>query len=165
MAASTARAAALGSTSAVGSGSERRPLRIIGVVVIAFAIVTGMGGLTGAGILFPSATIAATERTDNVVDVDGTQVVTTEIGLDGYFPANAVVYVDEPVTWVLDPVGVGCASIVNADSLGLGQLNAIYERVESDFTPAETGTFTYQCAMGMYSGSITARERPADATS
>ncbi len=141
--------------------ATRRPLRVIGVVVIAFALVTGLGGLTGTGLLAPHTAVAPTERTDNVVDVEGVQVVTTEIGLTGYFPADAVVYVNEPVTWVLDPVGVGCASLVDADSLGLGRLDAITDKVYSDFTPTKTGTYHYQCVMGMYSGSFTVIERPA----
>lgn len=146
-------------------GSSRRPLRIVGVVVVGFAVVTGLGALTGTGLLDSRPEITATERTANVVDVDGRQVVTTEIGLQGYFPADAVVYVDEPVTWVLDPVGVGCASLVDAGSMGLGRLNAISEKVSSEFTPTEAKTYEYHCAMGMYSGSITAIERPSDATS
>lgn len=143
--------------------SARRPLRVVGVVVIAFAVVTGLGGLTGAGLLSLTTDVAATERTDNVVDVNGRQVVTTEIGLQGYFPADAVVYVNEPVTWVLDPVGVGCASLVDADSMGLGRLNAISDKVVSEITLTEAKTYEFHCAMGMYSGSITAIERPAEA--
>ncbi len=153
MAAASARAA-----------KARRPMRMIGVVVIAFAFVTGLGGVTGTGLLSPYAAVAATERTDNVVDIDGRQVVTTEIGLQGYFPADAVVYVNEPVTWVLDPVGVGCASLVDAASLGLGRLNAISEKVLSDFTPTKTGTYQYHCAMGMFTGSFTVIERPEPAS-
>lgn len=146
--------------SSAREAKARRPLRVIGVVVIGFAFVTGLGGITGTGLFSPTTAIVATERTVNVVDVEGKQVVTTEIGLRGYFPADAVVYVDEPVTWVLDPVGVGCASLVDADSLGLGRLNAISEKVLSDFTPTKTGTYQYRCAMGMYTGSFTVIERP-----
>ena len=61
--------------------ATRRPLRVIGVVVIAFAVVTGMGGLTGTGLLASHSAVTATERTANVIDVDGRQVLTTEIGL------------------------------------------------------------------------------------
>jgi len=152
---------AVGVAAASARGTAaRRPLRVVGLVVIAFAVVTGLGGLTGAGLLTPRVAALPTERTANVVDVDGRQLVTTDVALKGYFPADAVVYVDEPVTWVLNPVGAGCASIVNADSLGLGQLNAIFTKVSSHFTPTKTGTFRYQCAMGMYSGSITVIDRP-----
>ena len=139
--------------------ATRRPLRVVGVVVIAFAGVTGLGGLTGTGLLAPHPQVTATERTDNVVDIDGSQVVTTRVGLKGYFPADAVVYVNEPVTWVLEPVGAGCASLVEADSLGLGQLNAIFDTVTSTFTLTKTGTYEYHCTMGMYSGTVTAIER------
>ncbi len=139
--------------------ATRRPLRVVGVVVIAFAGVTGLGGLTGSGLLALHPQVTATERTANVIDVDGSQVVTTRVGLKGYFPADAVVYVNEPVTWVLQPVGAGCASLVEADSLGLGQLNAIFDTVTSTLTLTKTGTYEYHCTMGMYSGTITAIER------
>lgn len=139
--------------------ATRRPLRVVGVVVIAFAFVTGFGGLTGAGLLTSHANVTATERTANVVDVDGSQVVTTNVGVKGYSPADAVVYVNEPVTWVLDPDGAGCANLVEAESLGLGQLNAIFGKVTSTFTLTKVGTYQYHCAMGMYSGTVTAIER------
>jgi len=140
--------------------ATRRPLRVIGVIVVAFAVVTGLGGLTGAGLLASHPAVTATERTSNVVDVDGRQVLTTTVALKGYFPADAVVYVDEPVTWVLDPVGPGCASIVDADSLGLGRIEAIWAKASTDFTPTKTGTYEYHCAMGMYKGTITVIDRP-----
>jgi len=149
MAAASARASA-----------TRRPLRVIGVIVIAFAAVTGLGGLTGTGLLASHSAASATERTSNVVDVNGRQVLTTTVALEGYFPADAVVYVNEPVTWVLDPVGAGCASIVEADSLGLGRIEAIWEKASTDFTPTKTGTYEYHCAMGMYKGTITVIDRP-----
>ena len=149
--------------SSARGAAARRPLRVVGVVVIAFAVVTGLGGLTGTGLLTPRVSALPTDRTANVVDVDGRQVVTTDVALEGYFPADAVVYVDQPVTWILNPVGAGCASIVEADSLGLGQLNAIFEKVSSDFTPNQTGVYRYHCAMGMYSGSITVIDRPVQA--
>jgi len=139
--------------------ATRRPLRVVGVVVIAFAVVTGLGGLTGTGLLAPHPAVTATERTSNVVDVDGRQVLTTTVALKGYFPADAVVYVDQPVTWVLEPVGAGCASIVEADSLGLGRIEAIWETASTEFTPTKTGTYEYHCAMGMYKGTITVIER------
>ncbi len=141
--------------------TSRRPLRMIGAVVIAFAVVTGLGGLAGAGVLTPQLSATPATRSVNVADVDGRQVVTTIVGLEGYSPAHAVVYANEPVTWVLQPVGAGCASIVDASSLGLGELNAIFEPVSSEFTPTATGTFHYQCAMGMYSGTFTVIDRPA----
>lgn len=150
MAAASARASA-----------TRRPLRVIGVIVIAFAVITGAGGLTGTGLLALHTSVTATERTSNVVDVDGRQVVTTEIGLKGYLPADAVVYVNEPVTWVLNSVSVGCASLVEADSLGLGELDAIFNKVSSNFTPTHTGVYKFHCAMGMYTGSFTVIDRPA----
>jgi len=150
--------------SSARSSASRRPLRVIGVVVIAFAFVTGLGGITGTGLLSSHGSATATARTSNVVDVNGRQVVTTDIGVKGYLPADAVVYVNEPVTWVLHSVAVGCASLVEADALGLGELNAIFDKVSSDFTPTKTGVYRFHCAMGMYSGSFTVIERPASAS-
>jgi len=142
------------------SSATRRPLRVIGVIVIAFAVITGAGGLTGTGLLALHTSVTAAKRTSNVVDVNGRQVVTTDIGVKGYLPADAVVYVNEPVTWVLNSVSVGCASLVEADSLGLGELNAVFNKVSSNFTPTHTGVYKFHCAMGMYSGSFTVIDRP-----
>ena len=149
--------------SSAARGAKAAPLlRAIGVLVLAFALVTASGA---ARTLFPglgTAAVAATERTSNVVDVNGVQRATVQVVTAGYSPASTVVYVGEPVEWVLDPTIVSCAGLVDARSLGVGNFDAVNASASVTFTIDSPGTYAYNCRMGMYSGTITAIERPAE---
>ncbi|SEJ17447.1 urease accessory protein UreH domain-containing protein [Demequina mangrovi] len=147
------------------AATSRRPgagrvLRGIGVAVIAFALVTASGAITQLAPGLGTTAVTATERTPNVSDVGGVQHVTTQVVDDGYSPATTVVYVDEPVAWTLEPVYQGCQSAIDAPSLGLDRLMVLFDAETVEFTPTETGTYRYSCAMGMYTGEFVAIERP-----
>ncbi|WP_062517628.1 urease accessory protein UreH domain-containing protein [Demequina gelatinilytica] len=147
------------------AASSRRPaagrvLRGVGVAVVAFALVTASGAITQLAPGLRATAVTATERTPNVTEVDGVQQVTTEVVDDGYSPATTVVYVDEPVAWTLEPVYKGCQSAIDAPSLGLDRIMVLFEAETVEFTPTETGTYRYSCAMGMYSGEFVVIERP-----
>lgn len=104
--------------------------------------------------------VAATERTANVTDENGVQVVSTIILGDGYEPAHSVVYVGERVQWELEPHATSCAGLLDLRSLGLGRVEALFEDVTVEFTLDKPGTYAFACTMGMYTGSFTAIERP-----
>jgi sulfite exporter TauE/SafE len=151
---------------ATGAQAARTPraapaLRAIGVLVLAFAVTTASGALHS---LFPGLSgeqIVATARTSNVVDVDGVQRATVEIVGKGYSPKSTVVYAGEPIEWVVDPSVVSCASLIDATELGLPDFDAVSGPATVDVTLKQPGTYTYGCRMGMYSGTITAIERPS----
>ncbi|MGC4175944.1 sulfite exporter TauE/SafE family protein [Demequina sp.] len=161
---------ALGTTpgllaAATASSAARTPkaapaLRAIGVLVLAFSVTTASGALHT---LFPGLAaeqISATARTSNVTDIAGTQRATVEIVAGGYSPASTVVYVGETVEWVVDPQVISCASLITARELGVADFNAIDGAVTTRLTIKKPGTYSYGCRMGMYSGTITAIERP-----
>jgi len=156
---------AVGTASGAARGPRAAPaLRAIGVLVLAFAAVTASGA---ARTLVPglgTATVAATERTANVHDVAGMQVATVDVVTSGYSPATTVVYVGEPVRWIVDPTIVSCAGLVDASALGVGNFDAVNAKATVEFTLDTPGTYAYACRMGMYSGTITAIERPPTAT-
>ncbi|WP_062293819.1 urease accessory protein UreH domain-containing protein [Demequina phytophila] len=151
-------AGAAASTAQHGSG---RALRVVGVVVLAFALVTGTGALTQIAPGLRVGTVTATERTSNVVDVDGVQEVSTAVVADGYSPDVTVVYADEPVRWTLSPEFYGCANVVDARSLGFDSIDVLRGAATVEFTPTETGTYPYACTMGMFTGAIVVIDRPA----
>jgi sulfite exporter TauE/SafE len=153
-AAGTASSAAAGPRGTVA-------LRSVGVLVIAFALVTASGALNTLFPGFGSTAIAASERTANVVDDAGVQEVSVDIVTQGYSPADTVVYVGEPVELTMNPTVVTCAGLVDASALGAGTFDAVNEPATVEFTLEEPGTYTYNCRMGMYSGTVTAIERPA----
>ncbi|WP_062384004.1 urease accessory protein UreH domain-containing protein [Demequina iriomotensis] len=147
------------------AASSRRPaagriLRGVGVAVLAFALVTASGAITRLAPGLGAGAITATERTANVVDAGGVQRVSTDVVGEGYSPATTVVYVDEPVAWTLTPVYKGCQSAVDASTLGLGRIMVLLDTETVEFTPTETGTYRYSCAMGMYTGEFVVIERP-----
>lgn len=152
-AAGTASSAATGARGAVA-------LRAVGVLVVAFALVTASGALKTLFPGFGTAAVIATERTSNVKDVAGVQEAAVEIVTPGYSPVNTVVYVDEPVQLTLDPTIVSCAGLVDGSALGVGTFDAVDAPATVEFTLDEPGTYAYSCRMGMYSGTVTAIERP-----
>jgi len=155
---------AAGAAASVARGaSAERTLRAVGVVVMAFAIVTGAGAVTTLAPGLGHGGIVATERTPNVVDVDGVQSATTHIVPTGYDPAVTVVYVGEPVSWRVAADMVSCAGLLDASSLGLGRIDAVNTDAVVTFTIEEPGTYRYACTMGMYDGAIVAIERPSAA--
>lgn len=150
-------AGAAASTARRGSG---RALHVVGVVVIAFALVTGSGAVTQIAPGLATGTIHATERTANVVDAGGVQEVTTSVVADGYAPDVSVVYVGEPVRWTLLPDWYGCSSVVVARSLGFPEIDVLRGPATVEFTLDEPGTYPYACVMGMFTGAIVAIDRP-----
>lgn len=152
-------AGGVASTAGARSGTA---LRAVGVVVLAFAFVTGSGAVTQMGPMLRATNIEATERTGDVADVDGVQLATTVIAREGYVPATTVVYVDEPVRWTLEPEVRGCQSVIDASALGLPLIDALLDSATVEFTLTEPGTYRYSCTMGMYFGAIVAIERPSD---
>jgi sulfite exporter TauE/SafE len=155
----------VGALSAFAKGpAAGRIFRVVGIVVIGFAIFNFTNALSGLGLAAgggdATAASASTSRTDNVTNTaDGQQVLTTVAG--GYSPRSTVVYAGQPTTWILDAQGLGCDSVINATSLGVAEpiyLNPGQNTVE--IPPLQPGTYPYSCAMGMYRASITAIEPP-----
>lgn len=152
--------AAGAAASAARRSSTGRALRVVGVVVVAFALVTGAGAVTTLAPGLGFGGLTPTERTANVADVRGAQEVTTVVEADGYSPEVSVVYAGENVRWRLEPEWVGCASLITAPSLGLDSIDVLTGPATVEFTAGEPGTYAYSCAMGMYTGAFVVIDRP-----
>lgn len=159
----------VGALASLASGKgAARVFRYVGVLVVAFAIVNLTGAITALapGAFGSTPAVAASQRTDNVTDgvgdQSGYQVVHTTVSSAGYSPQNTVIYAGVPVKWELDVQSFTCATIINAEQMGLGQLRLETEKTTVEFTPKETGQLDYACAMGMVSGSFTVIDPPSN---
>ena len=154
-------------------------LRLVGVVVIGFALVNVTSGLRLAGVALPSfgaqpAVAAVPAETTGTVPsgtapgsqpaaaapVADRQALTTYQHATGYEPANATIYAGIPTTWTIESSTVRtCAAFFVVPDLGI---QMIFEEgpntIELPALPA--GTLAYSCSMGMYGGQITIVDPP-----
>jgi sulfite exporter TauE/SafE/copper chaperone CopZ len=161
---------ALGGLPEIATGKARETvLRVVGVVVICFAVVNALGGLRllgyDIGSSAPSAEIAAAasqqQVSPNVTVANGVQTVTMTQEPRGYVPADTVVYSGLPITWVINSTSpYDCSAFLRVPDLGVSaNLVAGENRVE---LPAlKTGVTSFTCVMGMYSGTLVAVDPPA----
>jgi sulfite exporter TauE/SafE len=147
---------ALGGLPAVlPSGMRPAVLRLVGVVVIGFAVVNATAGLRLVGV---SPTFGSTDVAGPVPQVtieDGVQVLrTTQVG-NGYRPANATLYAGMPTRWIVDSrESQSCAVFLEVPSLGLSVTLQPGENT-IDLPALQPGRVSYSCSMGMYGGQLT----------
>ncbi len=147
----------------VPSGARPGFMRVVGVVVLAFALLNGTAGLRLVGVS-PALDLARGPVAAPVVTMDnGVQVLRTSQVATGYVPEDASLYAGVPTRWIVDSrEGGSCAVFLRVPSLGLAVTlhkgeNAI------DLPPLKAGRIAYSCSMGMYGGSLTVVEAPAGA--
>ncbi len=147
--------------------SRARPtlLRVVGVVVIGFAVMNGSAGLRLSGFTFPSLVgFAAAAPLPGTLRPDGVQAITTYQDAGGYSPDNIVIYAGYPTTWTVESSDTNsCAASLWAPGVNIrARLSKGANTFELPALPV--GTLDYTCAMGMYSARITVVDRPADET-
>jgi sulfite exporter TauE/SafE/copper chaperone CopZ len=176
---------ALASVPEFATGKRRETvLRVVGVVVLAFALFNAQGGmkLLGFGIEPAAASTATVSSTttsagagtsaadaggaaagqpavsSNVTVANGVQTVTMTQEADGYVPADTVVYSGMPITWqITGNAPYSCSMALRVPDLGVSvNLNEGANTVDLPALPA--GTVPFMCVMGMYTGTITAVE-------
>lgn len=142
-------------------------VRAIGVVVIAFAVVTGTGGLRALGVGLPrissTADVASapTAVSPNVHLAGTVQIVTMTQSVDGYLPSNTTVWAGIPIRWTIDATAqFSCSAALRVPSVGVA-VNLTEGRHVIDVPALPVGTTPFSCAMGMYVGSFRAIPRPA----
>ena len=161
---------ALAAVPEVATGERRTTvLRVVGVVVIAFALLNVSGGLNLLGLTRASApaavastSVAAPQQASSNVSVSGgVQTVTMTQTPRGYEPADTVVYAGLPITWVIEATSpFDCSAFMRVPDLGQ-QIN-LTEGVNTVALPAlPAGVTPFTCVMGMYSGNLIAVEPPA----
>jgi sulfite exporter TauE/SafE/copper chaperone CopZ len=146
----------------VPSGARPTLLRLVGAVVLAFAMLNATAGLQLAGISLPGLGVGSVAAApSSTLTADGRQLLTTYQLADGYSPTNVTIYSGIPTVWTIESKTVtSCAAslVIPAWDAGV-RLKLGPNKLQ---LPAlEAGVVHYTCAMGMYSGSITVVDRPA----
>jgi sulfite exporter TauE/SafE/plastocyanin domain-containing protein/copper chaperone CopZ len=148
----------------VPSRAKPTLMRLVGVVVIGFALLNGSAGLRLSGFTMPSlVAFANAAPLPGTLGPDGVQAITTFQDAGGYSPENIVIYAGYPTRWTVRSSNVNtCAASLWAPDV---DIRARLEKGDNTFElPAlKAGTLNYSCAMGMYSGKITVVDAPADA--
>lgn len=141
---------------------DARPMftRVVGVVVLAFALLNATAGLRLMGVTPDLAFAGSAAATPDVTMEDGVQVLRTFQVADGYQPENAALYAGVPTRWIVESLeGGSCAIFMQAPALGL---NVTLREGENaiDLPPLGAGRIAYSCSMGMYGGSLTVVDAP-----
>ncbi len=138
-------------------------LRIVGVVVIGFAVVNASAGLRLAGIGFPSfgpTAAAAAAVPAGSVNADGTQTLHTYQDVNGYTPSNVTIYAGMPTTWTIESLNAQtCATFLRIPDLD-GAVTLKKGLNVLKLPALKAGTLSYTCSMGMYGATITIVEPP-----
>ncbi len=151
----------------VPSRAKPTLLRLVGVLVIGFAVLNGSAGLRLSGFTLPSLVGTADAATGNVdpsiVGADGVERITTRQDAGGYSPSNVTIYAGYPVEWtVVSSSTATCAASIFAPDV---DIRARLDKGPNTFKlPAlNAGVLRYTCAMGMYAAQITVVPKPASA--
>ena len=143
-------------------------LRLVGVVVIVFALVNVSAGLRLAGVSVPgvgaSQPVAAADQSGSGVTAGGAQTLVTYQDVDGYSPGNVAIAAGIPTHWTIESKSVQtCAAFLVVPGLDIQvRLHKGTNTIELPAMPA--GTLAYSCSMGMYGGQITIQDRPTGLT-
>jgi sulfite exporter TauE/SafE/plastocyanin domain-containing protein/copper chaperone CopZ len=149
----------------VPSRAKPTLIRLVGVVVLGFAVLNGSAGLRLSGFTMPAFVgFANAAPLPGTLGADGVQTITTYQDVDGYSPGNVVIYAGYPTRWtVQSSTTATCAASLWIPGL---DIRARLSKGANIFElPAlRAGTLDYTCAMGMYGGRITVVEAPAGVT-
>ena len=147
----------------VPSRAKPTLMRLVGVVVIGFAILNGSAGFRLSGVTMPSlVAFANAAPLPGTLGADGVQSITTYQDAGGYSPDNVVIYAGYPTRWTVESSTTAtCAASLWIPGL---DIRARLDKGANSFElpPMPPGTVTYTCAMGMYSARITVVDAPPD---
>jgi sulfite exporter TauE/SafE len=159
---------ALAGLPVVVPGSMRPTLlRLVGVVVLGFALVNASAGLRLSGVTLPFpgvGPVAAAGLPSGGTAPDGTQALHTYQEADGYSPQNVSIYSGMPTHWTIESRSTAsCAASLVVPTLNISRRLHLGANT-IDLPALSAGTVYYSCAMGMFSGAITIVDRPAGTT-
>ena len=158
---------ALAAVPEVATGARRTTvLRVVGVVVVAFALLNAAGGLAllGVGVGRAGTQVSAERVSSNVSVSGGVQTVRMTQTQRGYEPADTVVHAGIPIRWEITATSqYSCSAFLRMPDLGVkADLKDGVNVVELPaLAPGET---TFTCVMGMYSGRLIAIDAPSAPT-
>lgn len=144
----------IGGLSSIMKGTAARIFyAVVGILVIAFGIYNIQSGLA----VLPTST---TNEEVNYSPVDqnakrqDVQVIKMTQSASGYSPSTLRVKAGVPVRWVITSESTfTCASSIVIPSMNIRKNLKKGENI-IEFTPAQKGTISYSCSMGMYRGTI-----------
>lgn len=152
-----------GLTSVVKGAFAQRFFRIVGVIVVAMALINFTNGYTLAGLnRFLDSSKPVVNTAVQKQSSEGSVILNTTFKLkEDIIPSKFTAKVGQKTTLVVDVKenGQGCMSTIMI--IGLDD-NPQYlkkgKRIELTFTATKPGTYTIACAMGVPRGSITVTE-------
>jgi uncharacterized protein len=154
---------AVASVPEIATGRARGTvLQVVGVVVLAFALLNVTSGLRLLGVAGATATAATAQQvSDNVTVTGGIQTVHMTQTRDGYTPADTVVYAGLPITWSIEATSKWeCSAFLRVPDLGVSvDLQDGLNAVQLPALPR--GVVPFTCVMGMYAGNLIAIDPPA----
>jgi uncharacterized protein len=125
--------------------------RLIGVIVVFFAIYSFNSGLVLAGSSFTLDFWKSGSNIEIAATSDDLQIVQMDVDWT-FTPTEFRIQKDVPVRWEINGINIsGCSNEVAIPKLGISQkiqsgLNVI------EFTPTKAGTLPFSCWMGMING-------------
>ena len=138
-------------------------LRVVGVVVIGFAVLNASSALRLAGVALPgiggpdpavAAVSSAGAPQGGTAAAGETQTLNTIQDLEGYKPQTVTIKAGVPTRWIIESTNAQtCASFLEIPDLGIQKiLKKGTNQIDLPALPA--GTVGYSCSMGMYGGWI-----------
>lgn len=137
-----------------------------GVVLLAMGVYTFNGGLTILGSPLAGKHLAVSlgmgeapaDASTVSSNADGTQTAVITVSPGSYSPSSLLITAGVPTQLVFrSEDAAGCERSLVIPSLGVEQVLPVRGDTVIDAGTLEPGTITYSCAMGMYSGQITAQ--------
>jgi sulfite exporter TauE/SafE len=152
----------LAGMSTLGGGRHNTTvLRVLGTVVLGFALITGSAATRVANVDFSwpgsreSANLTASAIGPELSLGSGDQTLRITQDEDGYHPSTTVVYADRPTHLLIDSRSqFTCAAAIWSSDLGFEALLGSGDNL-IEVPALKEGTYTYSCTMGMYGGQIT----------
>ena len=152
-----------GLTSVVKGAFAQRFFRIVGVVVVAMALINFTNGYTLAGLnRFLDSSKPVVNTAVQKQSSEGSVILNTTFKLkEDIIPSKFTAKVGQKTTLVVDVKedGQGCMSTIMIIGLDdTPQYLKKGKKIELTFTASKPGTYTIACAMGVPRGSITVTE-------
>ncbi len=147
-----------GLTSVIKGSFSGKLFKVVGLAVIFFGLFNMHNGFTLTGwnnlTLNSSNSYVAKNSDPNVQLQDGVQVIHMTESASGYSPNVFTIQKGIPVRWIINATDpYSCASAVVSQQLGIDQQLKPGENT-IEFTPKETGSISFSCSMGMYTGAF-----------
>lgn len=138
---------------------QRHFLKFAGVLVVMLGVFNVNNGIALTGSNFNLASILQAKtgaETQNGINdlnvkiVDGKQIVDMKVEGLSYSPHQFTVSEGMPVEWRIDGSSAqGCAQVISVPKLGIVKYLSPNSPTVITFTPEETGSIGFSCAMGM----------------